>query len=142
MKASTLAIIAGLLPVAIATSCSHASSPSAVPPATQTIAANTCHVGANATRTRLNLTNTTPQPRITAAVGDVIDVSARWGATFAAPHAIPSTAVCEFKATSGPTATADLVLRREGRITFVTSDAVATDTMDPVMSGRVQVRDR
>jgi hypothetical protein len=88
----------------------------------------------------MKLSFSDPQPKIDAVVGEVIEVSARWGASLAAPRAYPSRQVCEFNGRGGKTATADFLLLHTGRVTIGTSDAVATDAMDPAFFGRVTVR--
>jgi hypothetical protein len=137
MKVKLLTGAAGLGVLIFMTGCSSASATaqrhrSATPD-------SGCHFGAAAGHRTLTLSYTDPQPRLSAAVGDVIEVSAQWSAPLARPRAYPRGMVCEFNATSGKTATADFLLLKPGHVTFGTSDQVATPAMDPAFFGHVNV---
>jgi hypothetical protein len=136
MKANVLTG-AGLCAVMLLAGCS--SSASATAHHNSVTPGGGCQVGAAASHTRLRLSYVEPQPKITVAVGDVIEVSAHWTSPLARPRAYPRGMVCEFNATSGKTATADFLLLRPGRVTLGTSDQVATPAMDPAFFGRVTV---
>jgi hypothetical protein len=136
------ATLFGLPLVALMTACTSGSGSTTAAATNRPTPAGACRISSDTPRTKITLSYIDPQPRITALVGEVIEVVARWSAKLSPPSVRPSSAVCEFNVTTGHTVSADFVLRRTGHVTFYTSDATATDAMDPIFSGRVTVRNR
>jgi hypothetical protein len=125
-----------------ASSSNTGTSPRSAPTDPAAPPAGHCHASASGKVDTLKLSFHGRQRRIAARVGDVVRVSARWDAALSAPRPSPGTAACQVRASSGRHATAKFVLEKPGRLTFSTSDLVATAAMDPAFSARVLVKAR